>query len=83
MSFNLVEDLTDVGFVRNMLVQAGRFATNVRDNDLYYIFQGQTGAVVYTDHQDLIDVAREQQYIQHREKLNYFRPYHQMLKRFL
>jgi len=40
-----------------MLVQAGRFATNVRDNDLYYIFQGQTGAVVYTDHQDLIDVA--------------------------
>jgi len=57
MSFTLVEDTTDVGFVRNMLVQAGRFATNIRDNDLYYVFQGVTGAIIYTDHQDLIDVA--------------------------
>jgi len=57
MSFDMIEDTTDVGFVRNMLVQAGRFATNVRDNDLYVVFNGLTGATVYTDHQDLIDVA--------------------------
>jgi len=55
--FTIVVDDSKVGQVRNLLVQAGRTATLVRDNDLVPIFYSGSIATIYTDFQDIIDVA--------------------------
>jgi len=55
--FTIIVDDSKVGQVRNLLVQAGRTATLVRDNDLVPIFYSGTIATIYTDFQDIIDVA--------------------------
>lgn len=50
----IVEDLSDVGYVRNLLTQAGRLHIKVRDDDMVSVFNQLT---VYADFSDLVDVA--------------------------
>jgi len=54
MTVTIVEDLSDVGYVRNLLTQAGRQHIKVRDDDMVSVFNQLT---LYADFSDLIDVA--------------------------
>jgi len=55
--FTIIVDDSKVGQVRNLLVQAGRTATLVRDNDLVPLFYNEGIMTIYTDFQDIIDVS--------------------------
>jgi len=50
----IVNDTSDVGYVRNLLTQAGRQHIKVRDDDMVSIFNQLT---IYSDFSDLVDVA--------------------------
>jgi len=56
MSIVIIEDTSDTGQVRNMLTQAGRMTTQVRPDDLFWVFQGAGAPTVYTDYADIVDV---------------------------
>ena len=53
MSITVVNDTSDVGWVRKLLTQAGRQNISVRDDDIVPIFHRQT---IYADFSDLVDV---------------------------
>lgn len=50
----IVSDVSDIGYVRNLLTQAGRQHIKVRDDDLIQVFNYQT---LYVDFPDVVDVA--------------------------
>jgi len=50
----IVNDTSDVGWVRKLLTQAGRQNVSVRDDDIVPIFHQLT---IYSDFSDIIDVA--------------------------
>lgn len=54
MSITIVNDQSDVGYVRNLLTQAGRQHVKVRDDDIVPVFNQLT---LYADFSDIIDVA--------------------------
>lgn len=54
MSIIIVEDTSDVGYVRNLLSQAGRENISVMDDDIVPVFNQLT---LYTDFSDIFDVA--------------------------
>jgi len=54
MTVTIVNDQSDVGYVRNLLTQAGRQHIKVRDDDMVSVFNQMT---IYSDFSDLIDVA--------------------------
>ncbi len=54
MSITIIDDQTDVGFVRRLLTQAGREVIRVRDDDMVSVFNQLT---IYSDFSDTINVA--------------------------
>lgn len=54
MSVTIVNDQSDVGYVRRLLTQAGRQHIKVRDDDIVPVFNQLT---LYADFSDTIDVA--------------------------
>lgn len=54
MSITIVDDQSDVGYVRRLLTQAGRVHVKVREDDMVSVFNQLT---LYADFSDVIDLA--------------------------